>query len=953
MLSYSTARFRRPLTRRPAEPAGVPMPEPNDPPIGAEDETVHTIPPRSRQDLETDATALDDDRPVNVPEKIGHYKVKRLIAAGGMGAVYEAVQEQPRRTVALKIMKQGIASRSSLRRFEYESQILARLRHPGIAQVYEAGMHDDGTGGVPYFAMEYIAGAKDLIEFARAKEMRTRERLELFILVCDAVHHGHQKGIIHRDLKPANILVDSNGQPKIIDFGVARATDSDLAIPTLQTDVGQLVGTVQYMSPEQIDADPHDIDTRSDVYALGVVLYKLLTRKLPYDVSGTVIYEATRMIREETPKRVSSFNKTLRGDVETIILHALEKDRDRRYQSALELAQDIRRFLDNRTILARPPSVVYQCRTFVKRNKVLVGGIAAVFVALVLGMVGTTSQWKRADEQKVIAEAQRDLAQKRFDDVRQLGYTFITDIHDEIQDLDGTLEARKKLVNTALIYLDRLSADAGDDPLLRRELATAYDHVGDMHYSIRNPSLGDTKGALENFRKATQMREGLTEAFADDPSFLNEIASNHTRIGDVLRNTGRLAASLNEYKAGLAIREQLPDNTDYQRLLSFSLNGVGLVLARLGRLSEASEHYERSLDISKKLAARNAENPLFQRSLSVSYGRVGHIYYDGGDYRQALRRYQEQLRIREKLLAGDSTSTRFRRDVAVAHFYIARAHVNLDEPAEALGHGEHFLQVSKQGAAANPDDWRYTRDLAAAHEIVGRASLQMNDVDRARAHFEQYQAIIIPAWEKDPDNTQSRQHVAESHERMGDLHMHLGEHDRARSSYRESLAIWEELAAGDRDELQYRIERAKLTRKFGASVAGSDPAEAQFRLESALDEYEELRSGQPEHANIRQELAETYVELSTLMADLDDPAAALRFAEQAIATTDRQTPRMLYALSTARHLTGEPGGAVEAAELALQLIEQRRQNGRMTERLQQSLEKDLNIYRQELARRGG
>ncbi|MHC4142231.1 MAG: serine/threonine protein kinase, partial [Planctomycetota bacterium] len=348
-------------------------------------------------DAETaeDAPQPEPERPP-IPKKIGHHHVKRVIAAGGMGVVYEAVQEHPRRTVALKIMRHGIASRSALRRFEYESQILARLRHPGIAQVFEAGMHDDGSGGTPFFAMEYIAGAKDIVTYAQAKRLSSREKLELFLKVCDAIHHGHQKGIIHRDLKPANILVDSFGQPKIIDFGVARSTDSDLAVTTLQTDVGQLVGTVQYMSPEQIDADPHDIDTRSDVYALGVLLYQMLTGRLPYDVSGTVIHEATRMIREQQPKRISSIDRTLRGDVETIALHALEKDRDRRYQSAVELAQDIRRYLDNRTILARPPSLVYQCKTFIRRNKMLVAGVAAVFAALVLGIIGTTTGLVRA-----------------------------------------------------------------------------------------------------------------------------------------------------------------------------------------------------------------------------------------------------------------------------------------------------------------------------------------------------------------------------------------------------------------------------------------------------------------------------------------------------------------------------------------------------------------------------
>jgi tetratricopeptide (TPR) repeat protein/tRNA A-37 threonylcarbamoyl transferase component Bud32 len=346
------------------------------------------------------ATQSLGHRTESPPKTIGKYHVKRELASGGMGTVYEATQESPRRVVAVKVLKHGIASRSAMRRFEYEAQILARLRHPGIAQIYEAGIHDDGRGVVPYFAMEYIPNARPITTYATERKLGTRERLYLFATVCDAVYHGHQKGIIHRDLKPGNILVDSQGGVKVIDFGVARGTDSDLVVTTLQTDIGQLVGTVQYMSPEQCHADPHDIDTRSDVYALGVVLYELLCARPPYDISRASVYEATRIICEQPPAKPSTTNKTLRGELETVVLKALEKERERRYQSAADLAADIRRYLVGEAIAARRPSFGYQLRVFVRRNRALVGMTGAVFAAFGWGFVTSSYLYVQAERRR-------------------------------------------------------------------------------------------------------------------------------------------------------------------------------------------------------------------------------------------------------------------------------------------------------------------------------------------------------------------------------------------------------------------------------------------------------------------------------------------------------------------------------------------------------------------------
>jgi predicted Ser/Thr protein kinase len=323
--------------------------------------------------------------PLGPSRRVGRYRILGRIAEGGMGAVYEAEQDDPRRAVALKVIRPGLASPALLARFRHESQILGRLHHPGIAQIYEAGVAEDGQ---PFFAMEFIRG-RPLHEYARQQALPLRERLELLARVCDAVQHAHDQGVIHRDLKPANILVDESGQPKVLDFGVARATNADLLTGAGLTRTGQLLGTPNYMSPEQVAADPAAIDQRADVYALGVILFELLTHRLPYQLDNRPLAEVARLIQEQEPPRLGSINPELRGDVETIVAKALEKLPSRRYQSAAELAADLRRWLAREPIQARPPSALYQLRQFARRHKALVGGVLATVTALVLGLVGT------------------------------------------------------------------------------------------------------------------------------------------------------------------------------------------------------------------------------------------------------------------------------------------------------------------------------------------------------------------------------------------------------------------------------------------------------------------------------------------------------------------------------------------------------------------------------------
>jgi eukaryotic-like serine/threonine-protein kinase len=327
--------------------------------------------------------------------RIGRYQVVGKIGSGGMGSVYEALQDEPRRTVALKLMNDGFADEESLHRFRYEAEVLGHLDHPGIARILEAGTHVDDDGrSVPWFAMEHVVGGTDLRSHADAADLDMQGRLELFAGVCDAVHHGHQRGIVHRDLKPGNILVDGAGRPRVIDFGVARSTNLDMARTGDLTGTGVLVGTVQYMSPEQCAGEPERIDVRSDIYSLGVVLYELLCGRLPYGIDN--LLNAVWVITNEPPTRPSGVRKALRGDVEAVVLKALEKDPRRRYQSAAELSADLRRILDREPIAARTPTFVYHVRMMASRYRTLTGTAGGILIALIVGVVATTWQWREA-----------------------------------------------------------------------------------------------------------------------------------------------------------------------------------------------------------------------------------------------------------------------------------------------------------------------------------------------------------------------------------------------------------------------------------------------------------------------------------------------------------------------------------------------------------------------------
>ncbi len=558
-----------------------------------------------------------------VPASLGRYRLRRLVGEGGMGAVYEAEQEQPRRIVALKVIKPGLVSENLLRRFERESEMLARLQHPAIAQVYEVGTSDTPFGPQPWFAMEFIHG-QPLGQYADAHRLNARQRLELIARICDAVEHAHQRGIIHRDLKPANILVEESGQPRILDFGVALATDCD-AQATRQTDVGQLIGTLAYMSPEQVLADPLELDTRSDVYALGVILYELLANRLPYEVSNQ-LHEAVRAIREQDPLRLSSIDRSYRGDVETIVARALEKDKARRYASAAALAEDIRRYLRDEPITARPPSATYQLGKFAGRHKALVIATGAVMLVLAAGAVISAREAVRARRAEQTAQAVNDFLRN---DVLAQASAYV-------QGGAKTKPDPDLKVRTAL---DRAAA----------RIRGKFDRQPEVEADIRD-TIGETYMDLGLYPEArTQLERALelhrSDFGAENPKTLKTLG----RVGRTVYLQGKNSEAEALCSRTLEVERRVlgPDHPD----TLYSMDSLANAYTAEGKYAQAEKLLGQTLEIRRRVLGPEHPGTL------TSMTSLANVYDELGKWAQAEALHSQALEIRRRVLGPDHPET--------------------------------------------------------------------------------------------------------------------------------------------------------------------------------------------------------------------------------------------------------------------------------------------------------
>ncbi len=617
---------------------------------GLVDETCHTA------DLE------------KIPDFIGHYRIIRKIGQGGMGAVYEAEQEYPHRRVALKILRPTISSPNLIKRFQREAHVLGKLQHTGIANIYEAGFANSPTPGVPpqpFLAMELVNGLP-LDEFAQERQLNAQARMELVARVCDALDYAHQRGIIHRDLKPTNILVDESGQPKILDFGVARATDADMQSVTLQTEIGQLVGTLSYMSPEQTSGNSRNLDKRSDVYALGVILYKLLAGELPCSLNNVPIPEAARVIREVEPTRLGSIDTHYRGDIETIVTKALEKNRARRYQSAADLAADIRRFFSDKPILARPVSTFYQLRKFARRNKGLVAGLAMTFLTLTAGLIGTIGYLFEAQAQRDAAEAARLEAERVTEfqarvlsglTARDFGSSLLADLRKEYRHAlekkglnDETIETQyatfdKALSQIATVNIGRTVLSNSQASRAIKLLEKGFTNNPVTEARLRE-SVGAIYGRLGMHSEAAEQYEQVVAARRlhlgiDHPQTL-EAAQ---RTATAYRNMGQIDKAEPRFRDTLARRRRALGNEHPDTLDTMA--GLSRLLIGKVELDEAEELLIAVLD-----ASRRTLGPDHKFTLS-RLNDLGLLHLNQGKFDQAITGFRKLEAAQKRLLGED------------------------------------------------------------------------------------------------------------------------------------------------------------------------------------------------------------------------------------------------------------------------------------------------------------
>lgn len=801
------------------------------------------------------------------------YKIINLIAEGGMGEVYLAHDPELDRKVAIKLIKSHLKTRELLRRFRNERQILANLQHPNIARLLGAGAT---TEGLPFCVMEYVEG-KPIDIYADEKRLTLTERLQLFRTVCSAITCAHQNLVIHRDIKPSNILVTTDGQPKLLDFGIAKVLhETDL--PDAPVTVFQAM-TPEYASPEQINGGP--ITTASDVYSLGALLCELLTGSRPYKLKRRAADEMTRAISEQEPSKPSALltdarlrstgsetthtgvdnPKSLRGDLDNIVLKALRKEPERRYLSVEQLSEDIRRHLDGLPVSARKDTFTYRTSKFILRNKISVA--AALLVVFTVLVAFAATAWEAH-----VARAERAKSERRFNDVRSLVNSLLFQLHDEIEKLPGSTKARELLVMQTVSYLDSVAKEASGDTSFQQEIATGYEKLGDVQSRLNGPNLGDTKGALQSYQKALEIRKAIFAANPKEVSNRLALALAYDRIGEMMSKTNNARAALDSHRQSLELAQKLPNNDQsaVRSVLAYSHVMVGRAHLALGDLPAALEHFRQSQMIRESLAAEDPRDEKQRRSLITSYDGIAFVLSLNGKPNEALDYYRKSQAIVEELAANNPNNADYRRALMDTYEWIGITFGEIGDNATGLEYHKKALAICRAQLAADPANVQAHNDLGDVYHEIGNRLMRLGKINEAlnafRNSLENYRAVS----EADPTDKNARRQVYLTYRETGNALMMAGNPSAAMDDYTKALVAFRELAEDDPDNAETQLYLAVTYRNIGEALMRTRKiVEAIENYQQALPVFEALSAHSPANAKTKAELALAYYDLAQSM----------------------------------------------------------------------------------------
>ena len=675
---------------------------------------------------------------------IGPYRVVRQLGHGGMGTVFLASREDAEfeQRVAIKLVRRGAGGESLLQRFRQERQILAALDHPNIARLLDGGTT---SSGVPYLVMEYVEGTP-IDDYCREHDLPIDARLRLFLQLCDAVQYAHRGLVIHRDIKPANVLVTADGVPKLLDFGIAKLTSAqtDATITRLMTP--------DYASPEQLAGKL--VTTATDVYSLGLLLFELLTGKRPFE----------KVVRtgDTEPPRASSVSglRALRGDLDRILLVALDPDPNCRYASVDKFADDVRRHLDGHPVSARGASLGYRTAKFVRRNKLFVAAAAVTVIVAIVAFLAVLQQ--------------KRIAERRFEQVRSLAHAVVFDLHDAIAKLPGSTSARALLVRHALGYLDALAKESTRNTPLQMELAGAYERVGDVQGMPYRANLGDSAGALASYRKALDIAEEVRARQPENAQTLLLIADLHDRTGWIEQRALRFRDALAHHEAARTIRASLHDD------LALARTWVAIADARY-QSNHPANAVRGAYENAEQILARVPVTPANRKDVLTERGRVHQrlgAYFTGAVERDPARALQHHLaaeRALEERAALDPNDAVAKRNFADQLVMTATLQNSVDDSAGALAGTSRALPILRDLATADADNIEAQHDLAFAYAQIARANLLLHRWPEAAEAVDAALAIHTHLIERDPSNREDRRDVAVLHGLMSELHTARGD----------------------------------------------------------------------------------------------------------------------------------------------------------------------------------